>query len=260
MSSVSATLEPQVSARGAGTRPSLFRLTGVELRKMVDTRAGFWLLASIVLLTIALVVARPFIDNAALSLQGFFADSSQVAQTFLPVVGILLVTSEWSQRTSLITFALVPQRARVLAAKLSAGVILAAAAWVVILAIAAVGTAFAGGDELGATWSLPGWLIGQSALYLALLMLIGVGFGALLQSPAPAIVLYFLVPLGFAAFGAIPALHGVAGWLDGTQTLEPLMNEAMGAGEWARAGTTLALWMALPILAGLWRITRSEIS
>lgn len=260
MSSVSATLEPQVSARGASMRPSLFRLTGVELRKMVDTRAGFWLLAVIALLTIAVVVAIPFIDNSDQSLRGFFVDASQVAQAFLPVVGILLVTSEWSQRTSLITFALVPQRARVLAAKLSAGAILAAAAWVVILAIAAVGTAFAGGDELGATWSLPGWLIGQSALYLALLMLGGIGLGAMLQSPAPAIVLYFLLPLVFAALGAIPALDGVAGWLDGTQTLEPLVNDAMGAEEWARVGTTLALWMALPIAVGLWRITRSEIN
>jgi ABC-2 type transport system permease protein len=195
-----------------------------------------------------------------LSLRGFFVDSSQVGQTLLPVVGILLVTSEWSQRTSLITFALVPQRARVLAAKLSAGIILAAAAWVVILAIAAVGTAFAGGDAIDPTWSLPGWLIGQSALYLAVLMLMGIGFGAMLLSPAPAIVLSFLVPIGFAALGAIPALHGVAAWLDGTKTLEPLVNEAMGATEWAHAGTTLAVWVVLPILVGLWRITHSEVN
>jgi ABC-2 type transport system permease protein len=258
MSSIPAALEPDATARGAGKRPSLFRLAGVELRKMVDTRAGFWLLATIVLLTIALVAAIPFIDNSDQSFRGFFVDASEVAQTFLPVVGILLVTSEWSQRTSLITFALVPQRARVLAAKLSAGVVLAAVAWLVILAIAAVGTAFAG-DESASTWTLPGWLIGQSALFLALLMLIGIGYGAMLQSPAPAIVLYFLVPLGFAALGAIPALDGVAGWLDGTETLGPLVEEAMGAGEWARVGTTLALWLALPIVAGLWRITRSDI-
>jgi ABC-2 type transport system permease protein len=243
---------------GVDQRPSLFRLTGVELRKMVDTRAGFWLLATIALLTIALVVARPFTGDAAMSLEGFFADASEAAQTLLPVVGILLVASEWSQRTSLITFALVPRRARVLAAKLSAGALLAAAAWVVILAVAAVGTAFSGGEP-DSTWSLPGWLIGQSAFFLVLLMMIGIGFGAMLQSPAPAIVLYFLVPIGFAALGQIPALDGVAGWLDGSQTLEPLMDEAMGAGEWARAGTTLALWLTVPVLVGLWRLARSDI-
>jgi hypothetical protein len=34
----------------------------------------------------------------------------------------------------------------------------------------------------------------------------------------------------------------------------------MGAGEWARVGTTLAIWMALPIVVGLWRFTRSEVA
>jgi hypothetical protein len=29
---------------------------------------------------------------------------------------------------------------------------------------------------------------------------------------------------------------------------------------WARAGTTLALWMLLPAAIGLWRIVRREIS
>jgi ABC-2 type transport system permease protein len=33
----------------------------------------------------------------------------------------------------------------------------------------------------------------------------------------------------------------------------------MSGTEWARAGTTLALWMALPLAVGLWRIMRSEI-
>ena len=259
MSTTTAVLDSPIARRDADKRPSLFRLTGVELRKMVDTRAGFWLLAGILLLTIAVMVSRFFIDNADDSLRGFFADSSQVAQTFLPLVGILLVTSEWTQRTSLITFALVPQRARVLAAKLAAGVVLSAVAWVVILGIAAIGTAFAGGEPGVATWSLPAWLIGQSAVYLAVMMLGGIGFGSMLLSSAPAIVLYFATPLAFAALGAIPALDGLATWLDGTQTLEPLFEHSMGASEWAHAGTTLAVWMVLPILVGLWRITRNEV-
>ena len=48
-------------------------------------------------------------------------------------------------------------------------------------------------------------------------------------------------------------------WLDGTYSLAPMTEHLMSAMEWARAGTTLALWMALPLLIGLWRITRGEI-
>jgi ABC-2 type transport system permease protein len=255
MSTYSAALEPQATAHGAGTRPSLFRLTAVELRKMVDTRAGFWLLVGIALLTVAVVVGLQFSANHDDSLRGFFSDSSQVALTLLPIVGILLVTSEWTQRTSLITFTLVPQRARVVVAKVAAGVALSVVAWFVILAMAAVGTAVAGG-----AWSLPGWLIGQSSLYLAVSMLMGIAFGAALLSSAPAIVLYFVVPLGFALLGGIPALDGLATWFDGSQTLEPLVNESMSAAQWAHAATTMAVWMALPLAVGLWRITRGEIN
>jgi ABC-2 type transport system permease protein len=260
MSTYLAALQPRATADAAGARPSLFRLTGVELRKMVDTRAGFWLLTGIALLTIAVVVGLQFANDHDRTLQAFFADSSQVGLTLLPIVGILLVTSEWTQRTSLITFALVPRRARVLAAKLIAGVVLSVVAWFVILGIAAVGTAFAGGAEAGETWSLPGWLIGQSALYLAASMLMGIAFGAMLLLSAPAIVLYFVVPIAFALLGAIPALDGLATWFDGTQTLEPLVNESLAAGDWAHAGTTMAVWMALPLLIGLRRITRSEVN
>jgi ABC-2 type transport system permease protein len=260
MSTYSAALQPPATAGAAVARPSLLRLTGVELRKMVDTRAGFWLLTGIVLLTVAVVVGLQFSTNHDDTLRGFFADSSQVALTLLPIVGILLVTSEWTQRTSLITFALVPTRTRVLAAKLIAGVVLSVVAWFVILAIAAVGTAFAGGADGGGTWSLPGWLIVQSALYLAASMLMGVAFGAMLLLSAPAIVLYFVVPIAFALLGGISALDGIATWFDGSQTLEPLVNESLAAGDWTQAGTTLALWMLLPLLIGLWRIRRDEVN
>jgi ABC-2 type transport system permease protein len=260
MSTTSAVLDSPVAAREISRRPGLIRLTGVELRKMVDTRAGFWLLAGIALLTVAVAVGLQFSADQDDSLRGYFPDSLQVALTLLPIAGILLVTSEWTQRTSMITFALVPDRVRVVAAKLAAGIVLAAVAWVVVLGIAAMVTAFVGGAEGGGTWSLPGWLIGQSALYLALSMLMGLALGAALLSSAPAIVTYFVVPISFALLGAIPALDGLAKWFDGTQTLEPLVNEPLSGVEWAQAGTTLAVWIAVPLLVGLWRITRNEVS
>jgi ABC-2 type transport system permease protein len=259
MSTVAASLEPRLTTQGVSKRPSLLRLTGVELRKMVDTRAGFWLLAAIGLVTVAVVVGLGFDAGHDSSLRSIFVDSSQVAQTLLPIVGILLVTSEWTQRTSLITFTLVPHRWRVVAAKIAAGLLLVAVAWVVVLGIAAVGAGFIGSAEGNGTESLPGWLVGQSALYLAALMLAGIGFGAMLLSSAPAIVLYFVLPLAWVLLGQLSALDPVARWLDGSQTLEPLVNESLSAAQWAHAGTTLAAWMVLPLLIGFWRIKNSEI-
>jgi ABC-2 type transport system permease protein len=90
-------------------------------------------------------------------------------------------------------------------------------------------------------------------------MIMGFAFGAMLLSTPPAIVLYFGLPLGFQALAAIPGVEGPAGWLDGSRSLAPLTEEVLSPTEWARAGTTLAVWVALPLLIGLWRIARSEV-
>ena len=59
----------------------------------------------------------------------------------LPVLGILLVTSEWTQRTALVSFTLMPVRGRVLVAKVLAALIAGLAAIVLAMAVAALATA-----------------------------------------------------------------------------------------------------------------------
>jgi ABC-2 type transport system permease protein len=255
-----AVLESPLPRPDAERRPSLARLTAVELRKTVDTRAGFWLLVGIVCLTIAALIAVIFAGEVGdHTLKNMVILAAVPSAWFLPLAGILLVSSEWSQRTTLITFALVPRRARVLLAKLFAGVVLAGAALVVAFAFGALGTAVAR-PGLDDTWSLHPTLLGQVALYVLASMLMGVGFGALLLSSPPAIVLYLVTPIGFSAIGAIPWFTGVAPWLDWWSSVSILADKPLDASEWARAGTTLAVWMVLPLLVGLWRVTRSEVA
>ena len=54
-----------VNTAGIHKRPGLGRLVAVELRKMVDTRAGFWLQVAMVALTVAVVVVRLLVGDAA---------------------------------------------------------------------------------------------------------------------------------------------------------------------------------------------------
>lgn len=240
-------------------RPGLARLTAVELRKMVDTRAGFWLLLTVGVVTLlAVALVAVFGDPADHDLESCLSVAVQPASVLLPVVGILLVTSEWSQRTGQITFTLVPQRARVLGAKLLAGVVLAAAALVVSLVVAAIAAAIAGDAPDGA-WQLRPGILGQDAVYVVTAMAMGIGFGALFLSSAPAIVLSFVLPIAFSVLGAIPGVEPVAEWLDGSKTLSPLTDRALSATDWAQVVTTLALWMLLPLAIGLWRIVNREV-
>src|ERR1700709_566998 len=89
------------AAAGRETRQSLSRLTKVELRKMVDTRSGFWLLIAVAALTIvAVFVTALFAHEEQRTLRHILSNGLQPAGILLPVVGILVVTSEWSQRTA----------------------------------------------------------------------------------------------------------------------------------------------------------------
>jgi predicted nucleic acid-binding protein len=114
-----------VDTASVHARAGLGRLVAVELRKMVNTRAGFWLQIAMVAITVVVVAVRSVVGDAADHTFAAVLDVGlQPAAVLLPVVGILLVTSKWSQRTRMITFALVPVRSRVLGAKLLASIVL----------------------------------------------------------------------------------------------------------------------------------------
>jgi ABC-2 type transport system permease protein len=245
--------------RRADARPGLGRLTAVELRKMTDTRAGFWLQLAVVLLTVAVIVIDVLFGHARdQTLREMLALAVAPASILLPIVGILLVTSEWSQRTGLTTFALVPRRSRVIAAKLLASVVLSLVALVLCVVVAVVGTAVAA-PGLDHTWALPVGLLGQHVVSLGTGMISGVALGAALLASAPAIVCQFALPLAWALAGRLAGLDTVVHWLDPTSSLAPMTEHLMDATEWAHAGTTLALWMVLPLVIGVWRIQRGEI-
>lgn len=259
MSAAAATVKAPAAALRTAKRPGLVRLTAVELRKLVDTRSGFWLQVANLALMIAFVVAAiVFADAQDRTFQDLMWFALWPVGSLLPVAVLLLVTSEWSQRTSLITFALVPRRWRVLSAKLGASLILSVVALAAAVAIAVVGTAVADPGVEG-TWSLPPAMLGQAAVFVSTSMVMGLAFGAMLLGSAPAIVLYFVLPTGFALLSTFPALESVARWVDNGHTLTPMADHLLDATEWAHAVTTLAIWVLLPAVVGVWRIARVEI-
>jgi len=250
----------RVNTAGVHTRPGIGRLVTVELRKMVDTRAGFWLQIAMVALTMVVVVVRLLVgDRADHTFQHVLDAGLQPAAILLPVLGILLVTSEWSQRTGLITFALVPVRSRVLGAKLIASLLLATAMLAISVAIVAAGVLVSSPGVEG-TWSDAAPLIGQSAVNLTAGMVAGVALGAILLAPAPALVLHFALPTSLWAVLSLRVFSDVAPWMDYTRALGEMTPDVISATQWAHAGTSLAIWMVLPLLIGARRITRHEVT
>ena len=85
---------------------------------MFNTRSGFWMLISIgVLSPISAGSLLVLGLNSDVTYQNFVRASGFPMSVILPIIAILAVTGEWSQRSGLTTFTLVPSRGRVIGAK-----------------------------------------------------------------------------------------------------------------------------------------------
>ncbi|MET8550202.1 ABC transporter permease [Micromonospora zamorensis] len=244
-------------------RPSLLRLTVVELRKLVDTRAGRWLLITIGLIAAVVVTLQLiYAEDADQTFANFFVPSLLPVGVLLPVLGILSITSEWSQRTALTTYALVPRRERVVTAKLVAVMVAALASVLASLALAALGTLVASAIGGAGTWQLDGSLIVNAVILQVTSVLMGAAFGLLLLNPPLAIVGYFLLPTVWGVVGEmVRPLRGPSEWLDTSKTMEPLFSsDALTGEQWGRIVVSLLVWMVLPLAAGLFRTLRREVS
>lgn len=245
---------------GISTRPGLGRLVAVELRKVFNTRAGFWMQAATAALTVLVVVLSSIVGEPADHTFAAILDvGSKPAAVLLPITGILLVTTEWSQRTGMITFTLVPIRSRILGAKLIASLVLTVGTLLLAVGVVAAGVLVAS-PRIDGTWTDVTPLIGQTAIYLAVGTLTGVAFGMLFLGPTPATIALFAFPIAFTGLATLAFLADAAPWLDTRLALGVMPREVMSGTEWARAGTASAIWMLLPLLIGLWRITRQEVS
>jgi ABC-2 type transport system permease protein len=255
---------PGVVPERAGRRTGIpmARLVQVELRKLADTRSGLWLLIVIALAAAgaaALVLAAAPDDEQTFA--GLFAFGLVPAAVLLPVLGILSMTSEWSQRTALTTFTLTPARGRVIAAKLIAAVLTAVATTAATAALAALANLIAIGTGGAGSWHIEAALAGQLLVNQVVFVLMGSAFGALLMNSPLAIVLYFAIPTVWSVLGEmVKWLHTAAGWLDINMTSVPLSEPGMTGDQWARFGVAALVWVALPLALGTVRVLRREVS
>ncbi|MCX6397602.1 MAG: ABC transporter permease [Propionibacteriales bacterium] len=244
----------------------LSRIVGVEVSKMFNTRSGYWLLASVgILSTLATVATVLFAPDDQISYDGFAAAVGFPMSVVLPMIAILSVTSEWSQRSGLTTFTLVPHRGRVIAAKLLATLLVGAASIGIAFGVGAlgnvVGSAIAG---VGTTWDIT---LGEAALIFladALGMLMGFTLGILIRSSPGAIVGYFVYALVLpAALGTLAAFQDWfadrQGWVDFNFASTRLYEGDLAGKDWAHLAVSGTFWLAIPLAIGLFVVTRSEV-
>jgi len=253
----------------SSTQPTPFgRLVRTELRKTWDTRAGFWLLLSTAVLTglvMVIQLAVVLAQDLRVTYNDFLTSTNFSIAILLPVIGILLLTSEWSQRTAMVTFSLEPRRPMVIAAKLVVGIALAFAAVAIALVLATVCNLLYGAlSDFEVEWDLSLLQTLSFVLMQVIGMLTGFAFAALLLSSPAAIVLYmvysFVLP---SIFGIGAALIGwfedLQPWIDFADAQTPLIDASMTGRDWAEFAVSGFVWLVVPLVIGLWRVLRAEV-
>ncbi len=239
----------------------------VELRKSYDTRAGLWLLISIGLLVLAaevIALSVTTVQDEAMQFGDFVGTAAFLTSFLLPVLGIMVLTSEWSQRTAMVTFALEPRRSRVIAAKALVGVVLTLATVVVSTVIGAVCNALYGLIEGHVDWTF-GWSdFGAFTITQVLAMFGGFALAALFLNTPAAIVVFFIykwVLPGLFALGAglMAWFDHLRPWVDFQVAQEAIWDWSTSGRAWAELVVSGFVWLGIPLAWGIWRVLRAEV-
>ena len=244
----------------------LARIVTTELRKMFDTRSGLWLMASIgILAVIATTAVIAFSSTAGLTYSTFATAVGYPMSVVLPIIAILSVTSEWSQRTGLTTFTLVPHRGRVITAKAISCVNVAIATIPISFAIGAIGnligTSITGIEPV---WNLPVTTMLTIALANLLGMLVGFMLGVMIRSSAGALVAYFVYSFLLPTLSVLLAtsqtwFRHLQPWIDFKFAQGTLIDGTLTTQQWEHLATAGLIWLLIPLAVGLVVVWHAEV-
>lgn len=243
------------------------RLARVEMRKALDTRAGRWLVIGILALVVVVEVIYAFAaPDDQKDLQDFLQIPGGVFSYFLPILIILLTTSEASQRNGLVTFTLEPRRSRIVVAKFLAGLALSVGVMVLGLVLALLGTLLGAVTGASPSYSLDtGVILNGIVLSNIIAVFIGFAIAMLLMNTPAAIVGYFaytlILPTAVGILGFLSStFQDIAPWIEFNTAQVPLISGDYSptGEEWAQIATSGFIWLVVPLVLGVQRLLRIE--
>lgn len=236
-----------------------------ELLKVRSTRTTLGLVAGMITLTLLIVVLSGLLTDAdALSSErnqlNLFSTAG-IALIFSGLAGVLLITSEYRHGTIRPTFLFTPRRSRVLAAKLTAGLLTG-----LVFGATGVALALGIGSLILAARGIPSALGTGQILLLAggglagigLRGAFGVGLGALVRNQVGAVIglLAWDFVVNALLFGLVPSV----GRLMPTTAADALMGlKTAHLLAPAAGGVVLLAWTLVLALAGLVVTLRRDV-
>ena len=233
---------------------------------MFDTRSGFWLMAGIAITALCATAAvLMWGSDSQVSQETFSAAIGMPMAVLLPVIAVLSVTSEYSQRTALSTFTLVPHRGRIISAKLVAVLLVGIASMLLSLVVGALGTVLGGAVHgVDPVWGLTLESFALICLANVLGMLMGFMLGVVTRNSPAAIVGYFVYSLVLPGVAGMLAMYqqwfaDAQPWIDPNQNITLLFDVTPDAKGWVQLATSTALCLWLPLALGVRALLRAEV-
>jgi ABC-type transport system involved in multi-copper enzyme maturation permease subunit len=233
---------------------------------LFDSRSGFWLLAGIgILALLATAAVILFASHDQLTYSTFTSAINIPMTVILPVIAILSVTGEWSQRTGLTTFTLVPHRGQVIAAKAMASVGVAVVTVPLTFGIGALGNLLGGGVAgIDPVWDLTVLDLATIVLANVLSVLFGFMLGVVIRNSVGALVAYlvyqFLLPtLSLILAASQHWFRGLQPWVDFDYAQSALLSGALTTQQWTHLAFTGTVWLIIPMTIGLTLVKKGEV-
>ena len=283
MSAATATATPhQHSEIGRLSFPRVLRSEWIKLRSL---RSTFWTLVSVVVLVVGFAALLSFAIPSAstlasesgpraatLDLNNIVATAStfglRFAQLVVAVLGVLAISGEFSTGMIRSSFAAVPHRFPVLAAKaimlfvvsFVIGLVSLAASWSI-----AVGVMSGKGYDRGLFDASTLWSILGGAVYLGLIAVFALGIGTIIKASAGGIsavvgVLFLLPILVQVAIGLLPKVTWLSDWShylisNNGDGMAGLANGSLDP--WQNV-LTVVIWTAVSFVAGAILLQRRD--
>ena len=259
-------------SRSAIAPISFSRVLAYEFRKSVSTRASRWTLATAIAGTIAtaaiLYLSLLLTDfdttqhftwiQLAHSTTDSFLGIAEISKILFSLFLILMVTTDWTNRSIMTTYTLTPRRGWVLSAQLIVALTYIAAFWALHLGLGAlVAGLLSPSQNVDINWSVTLWdVVGLLVGNLGYPMF-ALAMGIAIMSVPAAIVAWVMLDVLMNVFLTISE---AGQWSYLIAALRTAATDPNTATNWAHVATSAVLWLAVPAVIGIWRSLRREAS